>query len=157
MNKRILTILAGTSVALTLAACSTSPDKQSKPVYTTPATLSCKMTYSLKGWSIIYKHAEGVGTVTCANGQSMAVKLEVTGGGLTAGKWHVADGKGTFSDVHQISDVLGSYAQGSAHAGVVHSGSAQVLTKGEVSLALAGTGRGVDLGVDAGKFTISRR
>jgi len=62
-----------------------------------------------------------------------------------------------FSDVHQISDVLGDYAQGGAHAGVVKSASGQVLTKGTVSLALAGTGEGVNLGVDVGKFTISRR
>jgi hypothetical protein len=31
-----------------------------------------------------------------------------------------------------------------------------VLTKGTVSLALAGTGEGVNLGVSVGKFTISR-
>jgi hypothetical protein len=30
------------------------------------------------------------------------------------------------------------------------------MTKGEVSLALAGTGEGWNLGVDAGKFTITR-
>ena len=62
---------------------------------------------------------------------------------------------------HQVraegSDVLGSYAQGEAHAGVVKSGTAQVLTKGDVSLALAGNGEGVDLGIDIGKFTLSRR
>lgn len=157
MKKQILTVLAGGTAALVLAACSTTQNKPRQPVYTTPATLACKMTYALTGWSIIYKHAQGSGTVRCANGQSMAVTLEVVGGGLTAGKWHVDNGKGVFSDVHRISDVLGSYAQGGAHAGVVKSGSAQVLTKGEVSLALAGTGQGVDLGVDVGKFTISRK
>ena len=35
-------------------------------------------------------------------------------------------------------------------------GEAQVLTKGDVSLALAGKGEGVDIGVDVGEFTISR-
>ena len=119
--------------------------------------LDCKLTFSLTGWSLIYKHADGVGTVTCENGKSMRVKISVKGGGLTAGKWHIDHGKGKFTDVHTIADVLGSYAQGGAHAGVIKSAGAQVLTKGTVSLALAGHGEGIDLGVDVGAFTISRR
>lgn len=43
-----------------------------------------------------------------------------------------------FIDVHNLSDVLGSYIQVEAHAGVVKSHAAQALTKGNVSLALAG-------------------
>jgi hypothetical protein len=121
------------------------------------ADLDCKLTFSLTGWSLIYKHADGVGRVTCENGASMPVKISIKGGGLTAGKWHVDNGKGKFTDVHRISDVLGRYAQGGAHAGVVKSAEAQVLTKGTVSLALAGHGEGIDLGVDVGAFTISRR
>ncbi|KGI76940.1 hypothetical protein [Oleiagrimonas soli] len=127
------------------------------PAMAAKPTLDCKLSYSMTGWSIIYKHAEGKGVVTCANGTSMPVKIAVKGGGLTAGKWHIDNGKGKFTDVHTINDVLGRYAQAQAHAGVVKSGSAQVLTKGTVSLALAGTGEGVDLGVDVGAFTISRR
>lgn len=121
------------------------------------ADLDCKLSFSLTGWSLIYKHAEGEGVVTCENGQSMPVKISVKGGGLTAGKWHVDNGHGKFSDVNKIEDVLGRYAQAGAHAGVVKSGEAQVLSKGTVSLALAGSGRGVDLGVDVGAFTISRK
>lgn len=60
-----------------------------------------------------------------------------------------------WSLVHTMSDIFGNYAQAEAHAGLVKSGSAQVLTKGTVSLALAGDGEGVDLGVDVAKFTIS--
>jgi len=119
--------------------------------------LDCKLTFSLTGWSLIYKHADGVGRVTCENGRSIPVKISVKGGGLTAGKWHIDHGKGKFTDVHSINDVLGRYAQGGAHAGVVKSAEAQVLTKGTVSLALAGHGEGIDLGVDVGAFTISRR
>jgi hypothetical protein len=119
--------------------------------------LDCKLTFSLTGWSLIYKHATGVGEVRCENGRSMPVKISVKGGGLTAGKWHVDHGTGRFTDVHRISDVLGHYAQGGAHAGIVKSAEAQVLTKGNVSLALAGHGEGVDLGVDVGAFTITRR
>jgi hypothetical protein len=121
------------------------------------AELDCKLTFSLSTWSAIYKHSEGHGIVTCENGKSMHVNIVANGAGLTAGKSHIDGGTGRFSDIHRISDVLGSYVQGEAHAGVVKSGTAQVLTKGDVSLALAGNGEGVDLGIDIGKFTLSRR
>jgi len=121
-----------------------------------PANVKCDLAYNLTGWSILYKHAEGSGTVTCDNGQSARVKITVVGGGLTAGKYHIDNGKGEVSKVHDISEVFGSYAQADAEAGVVKSGTAQVLTKGTTSLALAGTGEGVDLGISVGKFTITR-
>jgi hypothetical protein len=120
------------------------------------AELDCKLKFSLSTWSAIYKHSEGNGTVTCENGKSMRVSIVAKGAGLTVGKSHIDGGTGRFSDIHRISDVLGSYAQGEAHAGVVKSGTAQILTKGDVSLALAGNGEGVDLGVDIGKFTLTR-
>lgn len=118
--------------------------------------LDCKLAYQVDGWSLIYKHATGTGTVTCNNGKSLPVKITAQAIGLTAGKWEIHDGKGRFSDIHNINDVLGAYAQAEANAGVVKSGSAQVLTKGTVSLALAGTGEGVNLGVDVGRFELSR-
>ena len=59
--------------------------------------------------------------------------------------------------MHSIQDVYGDYAQAGAEAGVVKIASAQVLTKGTTSLALTGTGQGVNLGVSVGKFTISKR
>lgn len=127
------------------------------PAHAGSPDIDCKLSYSLSGWSIIYKHVNGHGTVTCDNGQSMRVAIKVRGGGLTAGKWDVDDGVGTFSDVHSIDEVLGDYVQASANAGVVKSSSAQALTKGEVSLVLAGTGEGVNLGVDLSKFTITRQ
>ena len=120
------------------------------------ANVKCDLTYSLSGWSIIYKHAEGHGMVTCNNGQSARVKITVVGGGLTAGKYHIDNGKGEISKVHGIADVFGDYAQAGAEAGVVKSSNAQVLTKGTTSLALAGTGQGVNLGISVGKFTITR-
>ena len=61
------------------------------------------------------------------------------------------------STVNGIKDVFGDYAQAGADAGLVKSANAQVLTKGTTSLALAGTGEGVNLGISAGKFTISPR
>lgn len=120
------------------------------------AEVKCEMTFSMKGWSAFYKTARGTGTVKCSNGQSSAVKLRAKGGGLTVGKSSIEDGRGEFSAVHDIDEIFGSYASAEAHAGAVKSAKAQVMTKGEVSLALSGKGRGWDLGVAFGKLTISR-
>ena len=119
--------------------------------------IDCKLDYQLTGWSFIFKHTSGTGTVHCNNGDTMAVKVSAKAVGLTAGKWHIDNGVGRFSDVHNIKEVLGRYAQASANAGLVKSGEAQVLSKGPVSLALAGGGEGMNLGVDVGAFTIKRR
>jgi hypothetical protein len=84
------------------------------------------------------------------------VKVRAAGGGITFGKTEIIRGNGDFTAVRDISELFGSYAQAEAHAGVVKSGDAQVLTKGSVSLALAGKGRGIDIGIAFGKFTIQR-
>lgn len=119
-------------------------------------SMTCKMQYTLTGWSVIYKHAEGKGTVRCSNGQSMAVTLSAKGGGLTVGKYKVHDGFGEFSGVRNISDVLGTYASAGADAAAGPGVTSQAMTKGDVSLALSGTGEGVNLGVAITGFTISR-
>ncbi|HEX7369363.1 MAG TPA: hypothetical protein VF284_03665 [Rhodanobacteraceae bacterium] len=137
-------LIGATSMAVVGTASAAQPD------------LDCKLTFSLTGWSAIYKHADGNGMVRCANGASMPVHIRVRGGGLTAGKWRINDGKGTFTDVYKINDVLGDYAAASADIGAVKSGTAQVLSKGTVSLALAGAGQGVNIGLSGAKFTISR-
>jgi hypothetical protein len=121
------------------------------------ADLECKLKFTMSGWSVFYKRADGTGTITCNNGQSVAVKLSARGGGLTAGKSTIRDGTGEFAGVHSIDDLFGSYASAEAHAGAVKSSKAQAMTKGEVSLALAGTGEGWDLGIAFGKFTIKRQ
>jgi len=115
----------------------------------------CKLTFNVKGWSAIYETASGTGTVTCNNGQASRVKIDVKGGGLTAGKSSLT-GTGTFSEVSDIREIFGSYAKAEAHAGVVKSAGAQVMTKGEVSLAVTAKGKGVDLGIAFGKFSIER-
>ena len=43
------------------------------------------------------------------------------------------------------------------HAGAGESSAAQVVTKGTVSLAFSGTGKGVDLGVTFGEFVITKQ
>jgi hypothetical protein len=118
------------------------------------ADLSCKLSFEMHGWSIIYKTATGSGTVTCSNGSSVKVSLESKGLGLTAGKSSIDSGKGSFAGVREIQDVFGQYAAADASAGAVKSSEAQVLTKGEVSLALSGTGRGWDIGVSISDFAI---
>jgi hypothetical protein len=121
------------------------------------AEVACEMTFTMEGWSAIVSKAEGEGTVTCDNGQSADVTLAVTGGGLTVGKTEIDEGKGVFSDVEDISEVFGAYAQAEASAGAVDEArSAQVLTKGEVSLAITAEGRGWTLGVSGAKFTIEK-
>jgi hypothetical protein len=117
----------------------------------------CEMRFTLSGWSAFYKTASGSGTITCDNGQKASVQLSSKGGGLTAGKYKIRDGYGKFSEVGDISELYGTYAQGGAEAGAGKSSTAQVVTKGEVSLALAGSGTGVNLGVSFGKLTISKK
>jgi hypothetical protein len=122
--------------------------------YAAGADVSCKLTFTMSGWSAFYKTASGSGTIKCSNGQSRSVKLSAKGGGLTVGKSTIEDGHGEFSGVHNLDELLGSYVAAEAHAGAVKSAKAQVMTKGEVSLALSGTGRGWDLGIAFGKLTI---
>lgn len=117
--------------------------------------LRCNLTFTMKGWSLFYHRAKGYGTVRCANGRSMRVRLFAEGGGLTIGK-SVESGHGEFSDVSSIDDLLGSYVVAKAHAGAGHSAQGEVMTKGPVSLAISGKGRGWDLGVSFGEFKIER-
>ena len=117
--------------------------------------LSCSLRYELSSWSLIYKHVSGKGVVTCDNGQSIKVKLEARGGGLTVGESQIDDGHGSFTALHSIADVPGTYADLNAHA-ILKAGDAQVLTKGPVSLALASVGHGVEMGITLGELTISR-
>lgn len=118
--------------------------------------IDCRMTFNLAGWSIFYKTASGTGTVSCDNGQSMQVKIRAKGGGITVGKSRIEHGTGEFSGVYTIDDVLGTYASSEAHAGASRSTKAMAMSKGDVSLALAGKGEGWDLGVAFGKFVIER-
>jgi len=147
MAKRRILAIAATASLLALLAPIASADDDKK---------NCDMTYTLKGWSAVYKTAKGEGTITCKSGETAQVEISVKGGGLTFGKTEIYNGKAEISGVKSINDIFGSYATASAHAGVVKEGAVEVMTKGSVSLALAGTGEGVDVGVDFSKFTIAR-
>ncbi|WP_115527890.1 MULTISPECIES: hypothetical protein [Xanthomonas] len=119
--------------------------------------IDCQLKFNLSGWSVFYKTASGTGTITCDNGAVIPVKISSKGGGLTVGKSKIRGGRGSFSGAYSLNDLFGTYASAEAHAGVVKSSTAQVVTKGDISLALAGTGEGVDLGVAVGNFVIERR
>jgi hypothetical protein len=143
------TILAAATLAIALIGMSAALADDSP-------TLDCTIRFKLSGWSAIYERADGTGTIACADGTSLPVVIRARGAGLTVGKSKITNGTGKFARVHQISDVIGTYAQADVHAGVVKSGEAQLLTNGKVSLALAGKGEGYDLGVGLAGFTISR-
>jgi hypothetical protein len=131
-------------------------------VLASPAALAkgkvdCNLRFDMKGWSAIYKTASGSGTITCDNGQKMDVTVSAKGGGLSVGKQKIEGGTGDFSGVSDIKETLGGYASAEAHVGAAKSGTAQVLTKGDVQLKLAGAGKGWDVGVTFGKFTIAAK
>ena len=117
----------------------------------------CKMAFNLSGWSFVYKQMKGEGKVTCSNGQSAEVTLASHGGGFSIGKSDILDGEGTFSEVKDISEIFGTYAKVEASGGATKGGGATVMTKGEISLAIAGSGRGWDVGVTIGGFTIKKK
>ena len=119
---------------------------------------SCSLHYDMSGGGAFYKHSTGQGTITCSNGQKLAVNIESKGGGLTFGHSQIKDGTGKFSPVHDIHDLVGGYATAEANAGGGDNASkAQVVTKGSISLALTGRGTGRTLGVSFGSFIISER
>ncbi|HTX24114.1 MAG TPA: hypothetical protein VMD03_05615 [Steroidobacteraceae bacterium] len=140
--------LAGLAAAATLALAAA-------PAARADANLKCTMTFTMKGWSLFYQTAEGHGTVHCSDGQSMNVKLVAKGGGITAGKY-VETGRGDFSKVSSMDELLGSYVKAQAEAGAVNSAQAQAMTKGEVSLALSAKGQGWELGIAFGELKIER-
>lgn len=144
----LCTLFLSASAATALLA---SKGKKSEP---TGDLISCEMKFDLKGWSAFYKTSKGTGTITCDNGQSASTTIKAKGGGITFGKSEIINGTGKFSGARSIGELFGAYAQSEAHAGAGKSVAAQALTKGEVSLVLTGTGRGVDVGFAFGKFTL---
>ena len=144
--KRSLKALVGIAVAGAMIA----------PAHADGGTV-CRMKFNLKSWSAFYKSGKGEGAITCENGQSAGVKIRTQGGGITFGKSEIKTGHGTFSEVGGIDELFGTYGAAEAHAGAVKSSGAQALTKGNVSLAISGTGEGVDIGFSFGSFKIEKK
>lgn len=147
MRRNLLLVLAMVLVFGPAAATAARADGETK----------CTLKFSLKGWSAFYKTSKGEGTITCDNGEKADVALKLTGGGITFGKSEIKNGTGTFSPVNKLENLLGSYGMTEAEAGASKSTAASALTKGNVSLALTGTGEGWNLGVSGAKFTIGRK
>ncbi len=120
-------------------------------------SVSCSIEFKLEGWSALYETASGNGTIKCSNGQTAKVSLNSKGGGITFGKMKIVDGTGTFSEVKDINELYGDYTFAEADAGDGKVAEARVMTKGKISLALAGKGEGTELGTDFGKFTITKQ
>ncbi len=118
------------------------------------AMARCKMSYDLRGWSFIYREYRGTGHIRCDNGQEAYVSIISRSGGFTLGKSEIINGVGVISEVKDIREVFGTYVFIDSHAGAIKSIEGRVMTKGEISLALTGTGRGFDLGFTLGAFTI---
>ena len=127
------------------------------PAASAKGKVDCNLRFDMKGWSVLYKTASGAGTITCDNGQKLEVMVSSKGGGLSVGKQTIEGGTGDFSGVSDIKETLGSYASAEAHAGAAKSGTAQVLTNGDVQLKLAGAGKGWDVGITFSKFTIEAK
>ncbi|WP_305805477.1 hypothetical protein [Stenotrophomonas sp. YIM B06876] len=127
------------------------------PAAQAAGNIDCELRYNLAGWSAFYKTASGSGTIVCDNGARIPVKITAKGGGLTVGKTKITDGKGRFTGAYSLNELLGTYAAAEAHASASKATTAQVMTKGDISLALAGTGEGWSLGVGFGKFVLERR
>ncbi|WP_427500624.1 hypothetical protein ACQE3E_13095 [Methylomonas sp. MED-D] len=117
---------------------------------------TCSMTYHLSGFSLGYKQYDGLGEVTCRNGQKAQVALSSKSIGFTIGKSDI-EGEGHFTDVKDIKEIYGNYISLGNHFGFINSIDRQILTRGEISLALIGKGRGFDIGVTIGDLTIRRR
>ncbi len=117
---------------------------------------SCTMTYNLSGFSLAIKVYDGTGVISCSNGQHQQVSLSSRSIGFSIGKSEI-EGTGVFSGVKSLNEIYGTYAALEGHAGATTSVDGQVLTRGEISLALSGKGRGIDIGVTIGELTISAK
>ncbi len=148
------TLLCG--LLISAGAIATSYTAQTQDKERNGGTMDCEMRFNLKGRSAFYETAEGEGIIRCDNGQVAKLGIRATGGGVMFGDSEVVDGTGRFSAARTIDELFGSYVQSEVHAGAGKSAAVQVLTKGRISLVLAGTGRGVDFGFAFEKFTIER-
>ena len=119
-------------------------------------SMGCEMKFNLRGMPGFYETAKGEGIITCNNGQIAQLSIRVTGG-MRFGRSEFVEGNGRFSDARTIDELFGSYVPSEVHAVASDSaGVVQVLTKGRISLALAGTDRNMEFGFAFEKFTIER-
>lgn len=118
--------------------------------------ISCSMTYKLEGFSLAYRQYDGSGEVTCDNGEKALVSLSSKSIGFTIG-YSSIEGEGYFTEVRNINEILGNYISLGNHFGFNKSIDRQILTSGEISLALTGRGHGFDIGFTIGDLSIKWR
>ena len=118
--------------------------------------ISCTMTYNLSGFSLAIKVYDGTGVISCSNGEHQQVSLSSRSIGFSIGKSEI-EGTGVFTGVKSLREIYGTFVALEGHAGATTSVDGQVLTRGEISLALSGKGRGIDIGVTIGELTISAK
>ncbi len=136
-------------LGVTAMVCAAAAMAESKPT-------KCHIRYSLTGWAAVYESAKGTGRITCDNGQEADVTLSSKGAGVAFGKETIVDGEGAFTDVNDIAELFGHYVAFKTDAATGKAADSQVMTKGKVSLALAGKGKGVDLGITFADFKIEK-
>lgn len=148
MKNRFLDLLKPLIFALSIVTVSMPAEAQ--------AMTSCTMTYQLSGWSFVYKQYDGVGHISCSNGERAQVGLASKSIGFTLGKSTI-EGTAVFSEVRDLNEIYGHYVALGGHAGMTKSFDGQLLTRGEISMILSGKGRGIDIGVTLGALSISPR
>jgi hypothetical protein len=79
------------SYAASPAFCADTPGR-TPATPASPALTHCEIDFTLSGWSVFYKTADGEGTITCDNGQTAKAKISTRGGGLTVGKSKIVKG-----------------------------------------------------------------
>jgi hypothetical protein len=138
-----------------LLAGGVSADDAKKEEKKPAGTTLCTMKFSLKSWSVFYKSGKGYGTITCDNNQKADIAIRSHGGGVTFGKYNIADGEGEFSPVKDIKELYGKYGSVGGEGGAVEARIGQNLSKDDINLSIKGTGTGGGFGFDFGGFRIS--
>lgn len=156
MNQKfflVLTFLFGVSLVAAPAVFAKSKKTDLPPQE--KGTVQCTMAFELHSWSVFYKSGKGQGTITCSNGQKSKVKISTHGGGITFGKFNIANGKGKFSPVHDIKELYGKYANVGGEGGASKARMGANLSKDDINLDIEGTGTGGGFGFDFSGFKIS--
>ncbi|HVO27812.1 MAG TPA: hypothetical protein VMW56_29735 [Candidatus Margulisiibacteriota bacterium] len=143
----------GTGLLVAVAACLWAPAAFA-------GSTKCTLKFDLHEWAAFYESATGSGKITCDNGQSANVTIRSKGGGLSVGKFKISDGRGSFTDVSSIDELFGKYMAADTEAGARKAADAWVMfkdkDKNKVSLAVAGTGEGWELGFSVDEFIITK-
>jgi len=116
--------------------------------------LGCTIKFGLSTWAVPGKKFEGSGVVDCENGATLRVRIVANGARLRYATSMVDDASGTFTGVHSVTEILGTYTDADKERAATDE--AQILSKGSVMLALTGGNENIDLGAGLGEFILTR-